>query len=87
VVVVATGIGIWVFLRSERGQKLIEVASDGINLARKAAQAPGTATLRAPGCTQAMVIPTSQVRQKRRQAKCQGSYARDGSFLGSLDHR
>jgi len=147
--VITAGIGTWLFLRSERGQKLIEVATNGIDLARKASQAPGTDALRKAGCSQAMVIPTSQVlklvgefgpdvsrempeslrdgtlvmcqlatkddagpdcaavariyaaaapqsperfgvivqNQRGRQAKCQGSYARDGSFLGSLDQR
>ncbi len=149
VMIVMTGIGIWLFLRSETGQKLVDVASDGIALVREATQAPGTEALRAAGCSQAMVIPTSKVlklvgefapdarrelpesfadgtlvmcqlntrdgegpdcaevarvyaraapqaperfgvmvqNQRQGQAKCQGSYARDGSFLGSLERQ
>ena len=143
--VVTTGIGAWFFLRSERGQKLIEVVRDGYSLMRQATQAPGTEALRAAGCTQAMVIPTTELlklggqlnpetrqdipeklrdeslvmcqiagdvegpdcpdvariyakaapqaperfgiivqHQRGRQTRCQGSYARDGSRLGSL---
>ena len=61
VMIVMTGIGIWLFLRSEIGQKVVDVASDGFALVREANQAPGTEALRAAGCSQAMVIPTSKV--------------------------
>ena len=143
---VVTGIGIFLFARSEQGQKLIKVASEGISLARDAAQAPGTNELRAAGCSQAMVMPTARmiellgeispdarkelpetfnvgtlvlcqldssgdtgpdcdqvariyadaapnaperfgvmVQPRQGQAKCEGSYGRDGTFLGSLE--
>jgi hypothetical protein len=52
----ALAIGAWVFVRSETGQRFIEVAREGISLTREAARAPGTDALRAAGCSQAMVM-------------------------------
>ena len=148
VLVVVTGIAIFLFARSERGQKLISGISEGISLVREASQAPGTDALRAAGCTQAMVMPTAKMielvseiapqareevpelpgdgtlvlcqpasmdtgpdcaevariyagaapnapeqfavmvqAQRGGKTKCQGSYARDGSFLGPLEQK
>lgn len=148
VLLLITGIGIFLFARSEQGQKLISGISEGISLVREASQAPGTDALRAAGCTQAMVMPTakmiellSQINPEVRQEvpelggdgtlvlcqpasadagpgceevariyagaapqapeqfgvmvqpqrgsepKCQGTYARDGSFLGPLEQK
>jgi hypothetical protein len=57
----ATGIGIWVFLRSETGQRVMEAAREGITHAREAASAPGTGALRGAGCDQAMVLPLGRI--------------------------
>lgn len=60
-VLVAGAIAVWLFLRSETGQRLTETVSSGIALTREATTAPGTAELRAAGCSQAMVIPTARM--------------------------
>lgn len=60
-VLVAGGIGAWLFLRSETGQRVRQTVSAGISLTRDAARAPGTEALRAAGCTEAMVVPTGRV--------------------------
>jgi hypothetical protein len=147
--IVTTALGVWLFMRSERGQKLVKVINDGVTLGQQALTAPGTEALRAAGCTQAMVISGSEVvkllsefapeaakdipsslqdstlvmcqigidkgegpdcthvatvyagaapeapdrfgvmvqqqRVGRATQKCQGSYARDGTFLGPLE--
>jgi hypothetical protein len=55
------GVGAWLFLRSERGQKVIGVVQEGISMARDAAAAPGTDALRAAGCSQAMVMSSMRI--------------------------
>ena len=54
---VTGGIGIWLFLRSETGQKIVSTVGKSMTLMQQAATAPGTQELRARGCTNAMVIP------------------------------
>lgn len=54
---VTAGIGIWMFLRSETGQKIVSSVGRGITLMQEASKAPGTDQLRERGCSQAMVIP------------------------------
>jgi hypothetical protein len=54
---VTIGVGTWVFLRSETGQRVVSTAREGMLMARDAANAPGTAALREAGCSQAMVMP------------------------------
>jgi hypothetical protein len=145
-VIVASLIAGWLFMRSERGQKVIKAVSESMAMAKQAMQAPGTDELRKAGCTQAMVIPTSQILkivsevapeaqkdmpesvagdtlimcqinsdtkgpdcpavaqiyakavpdspesfgitvQRQGQTTCQGTYARDGTFLDSFDQK
>jgi hypothetical protein len=54
---VTAGLGIWMFLRSETGQKIVSSVGKGITLMQEASKAPGTEHLRERGCSQAMVIP------------------------------
>lgn len=54
-VVVAGGIATWLFLQSEQGQKVLQVAREGAEWAVTASQAPGTEELRGAGCDAAMV--------------------------------
>ena len=54
---VTGGLGIWLFLRSETGQKVVSTVGKGITLMQQASKAPGTEQLREHGCTGAMVIP------------------------------
>src|SRR5262245_14366080 len=54
---VTAGLGIWMFLRSETGQKIVSTVGKGFTLMQEASKAPGTVQLRERGCTQAMVIP------------------------------
>ena len=58
---VIAAIGIFVFVRSERGQKLIGAASEGFKLLAEARRAPGTDAMRAAGCSEAMVIPAAKM--------------------------
>jgi hypothetical protein len=62
-VLVGGGISAWLFLRSETGQKVMRVASEGITLARQATTAPGTKELRAAGCSQAMILPMKRLQE------------------------
>lgn len=57
---VAGGIAVWVFLQSEQGQKIVEVASQGLEWMTEASQAPGTAELREAGCDVALVSEMSR---------------------------
>jgi hypothetical protein len=54
-IVVAGGIGIWVFLQTEQGQKVMQVAKSGAEWITVASTAPGTEELRGAGCETAMV--------------------------------
>jgi hypothetical protein len=71
-VLVAGGIGVWLFLRSERGQNVMKMAREGMTLAREAASAPGTAELRAAGCSQAMVMSSARMRDLIGDVPAQG---------------
>jgi hypothetical protein len=59
--IVIAGIGSWLFLRSEEGQRVLEAARQGVEWAEDAAQAPGTAELRESGCETAMVTRFGQM--------------------------
>jgi hypothetical protein len=54
---VTGGLGIWMFLRSETGQKVVSTVGKGFTLMQEASKAPGTEQLREHGCRGAMVIP------------------------------
>jgi hypothetical protein len=54
-------IATWIFLRSEQGQKVLEVAKESVAFAEEAMQAPGTEELRAAGCAQAMVMSSARM--------------------------
>ncbi len=54
-VVVAGGISVYVFLQTEEGQKVLQVAKSGAEWMTTAASAPGTEELRGVGCEAAMV--------------------------------
>jgi len=61
VLLVVTVVGLFLFARSETGQRLITTAREGITLAQEAQRAPGTDALRAAGCSQAMVMPMGRM--------------------------
>jgi hypothetical protein len=65
--VITTFIGVWMFVHSETGQKIVSTVGKSFTLMQQASQAPGTAELRARGCTTAMVIPFNQVMQVFRE--------------------
>jgi len=58
---VTGGIGIWLFLRSETGQKIVSTVGKSMTLMQQASKAPGTQELRGLGCTNAMVIPVGKM--------------------------
>jgi hypothetical protein len=58
---VTGGIGIWLFLRSETGQKIVSTVGKSVTLMQQAATAPGTQELRAGGCSNAMVLPMGKM--------------------------
>jgi hypothetical protein len=151
VTLVSCGIGAYVFVHSETGQKIISTTGEGINMAREATRAPGTDALRERACSQAMVMPFGRMfelfrrfgalppeelekaglpgngtvifcqlgsdrvetpacadvariyatavpeaperfgvvvqRQGDRKSLCEGTYARDGTLVQSLDNR
>jgi hypothetical protein len=60
-IVVVVGLGAWLFLRSDTGQRVRRTVTEGIALTREATRAPGTEALRAGGCAQAMVIPAGRI--------------------------
>ena len=54
---VTAGLSIWMFLRSETGQKIVATVGKSMTLLQEASKAPGTEQLRERGCKTAMVIP------------------------------
>lgn len=50
-------IGVWLFVRSETGQRIINSVGKSVTLFQEASNAPGTKELRALGCSRALVIP------------------------------
>ena len=53
--------GVWVFVHSETGQKIMSTVGKGVTLVQEASRAPGTKELREKGCTQAMVMPFDEI--------------------------
>jgi hypothetical protein len=53
--------GVWVFVHSETGQKIMATVGKGMTLVQQASRAPGTKELREHGCSQAMVMPFDQI--------------------------
>jgi hypothetical protein len=63
-----TGIvGVWIFLHSETGQKIVATVGKSFTLIQEASRAPGTKELRDRGCTQAMVIPVDRMAELFRE--------------------
>ena len=58
---VTFGVGTCMFIRSDRGQKVIRTVREGISVVREASTAPGTKELRAAGCEVAMVMAFSRI--------------------------
>lgn len=58
---VTFGVGTCIFMRSDRGQKVIRTVREGISVIREASTAPGTKELRAAGCEVAMVMAFSRI--------------------------
>src|SRR5690606_16694888 len=54
-------IAVWLFFRSDTGQRWVGLAREGYTMSREAMNAPGTDVLRANGCSQAMVVETGRM--------------------------
>lgn len=64
--VLVAGAGVWLFLRSEQGQRLVTVAREGMTMAQEAMTAPGTDALRSAGCRQPMVMSSARLTELAR---------------------
>lgn len=61
VVALVGGVGLYLFLRTDQGKKILEVARQGSALLSEAAVAPGTSELREIGCETALVVPAGKI--------------------------
>jgi hypothetical protein len=62
-VVVAGGFGVYHFMRSPDGQKIVTALKETTSIATEAMKAPGTAEIRGLGCDQAMVMDMERLKQ------------------------
>jgi len=82
------GIALYVFFRSEQGQRVLELAREGSELLIEASQAPGTDELRGAGCEQALVARAGRILDLVRRFDPEGAAFGDGGEamdLGSLE--
>ncbi len=61
VVALVGGVGLYLFLRTDQGKKILAVAREGSALLSEAAVAPGTSELRSIGCETALVVPAGKI--------------------------
>ncbi|CAG0961026.1 hypothetical protein MYXO_00760 [Myxococcaceae bacterium] len=61
------GVGMFLFLRTEQGQKILTLAREGRALLAEASSAPGTTELRDVGCEAALVLPAGKIADLLRQ--------------------
>ncbi|MCC6642923.1 MAG: hypothetical protein IT386_17315 [Deltaproteobacteria bacterium] len=73
VVALVGGVGLYLFLRTEEGKKVLAIAKQGSALLSEAAVAPGTHELRSIGCETALAVPAGRILDLLRQI---GSEAR-----------
>ncbi len=66
------GVGLYLFLRTEQGQKILTVARQGSALLSEAALAPGTSELRSIGCETALAVPAGKIADLFRQLEPAG---------------
>lgn len=87
VVALVGGVGLYLFLRTEQGQKILTVARQGSALLSEAALAPGTSELRSIGCETALAVPAGRIADLVRQLEPEGSTGEIEGFLsvGGLD--
>ena len=67
VVALVGGVGLYLFLRTGEGQKLLAIAKEGSALLSEAALAPGTGELRSIGCDSALALPAGRILDLLRQ--------------------
>ena len=66
------GIGLYMFLRTEEGQRILKLAREGSMLLAEAATAPGTDELRSIGCETALAAPAGKLAELFRQIDPEG---------------
>jgi hypothetical protein len=72
VLLLVGGVGIYLFLRTEQGQRVLTIAREGGALLAEAAMAPGTGELRSIGCETALVVPAGKIVDLFRQLDPEG---------------
>lgn len=88
VLLLVGGVGIYLFLRTEKGQKILTLAREGTAILAEAATAPGTSALRDIGCETALAVQAGKIMELFRQLE-PASFGDElgGGFLaaGGLD--
>ncbi len=78
------GIGLYMFLRTEEGQRILKLARQGSMLLAEAATAPGTDELRGIGCETALASPAGKIAELFRQIDPEGESGEVGEgFLSA----
>jgi hypothetical protein len=88
VLLLVGGVGLYLFLRTDQGKKILTVAREGSALLAQAALAPGTGELRSIGCETALSVPAGKIVELFRQLDPEGKAGEVGAgFLavGGLD--
>jgi len=84
VVLLVGGVGVYLFLHTEQGQKLLALAREGSALLADAALAPGTDELRAIGCETALAVPAGKIVDLFRQLDPEGKAGEVGDGFRSV---
>lgn len=88
VLLLVGGVGVYLFLRTPQGQKILTLAREGTAILAEAAMAPGTSELRDAGCETALAVPAGKLADLVRQLEpTAGGDALGQGFLsaGALD--
>jgi hypothetical protein len=72
VLLLVGGVGVYLFLRTEQGRKMLTLAREGSALLAEAALASGTGELRGIGCETALVVPAGKIVELFRQLDPEG---------------
>ena len=67
VLLLVGGVGLYLFLRTEQGQKILTLAREGTAILAEAATAPGTTELRDIGCETALAVQAGKIVELFRQ--------------------
>lgn len=67
VLLLVGGVGVYLFLRTPQGQKILTLAREGTAILAEAAMAPGTSELRDAGCETALAVPAGKLGDLVRQ--------------------